>query len=90
MLATLEVGGHLARAAAFLVGDFHACGPGPDGVTIDDVLREHLGRLGVPVVAGAPVGHGPRNEPVVLGGHARLDATTPRGRVTLRASAGCP
>jgi muramoyltetrapeptide carboxypeptidase len=74
MLTTLEVGGHLARASAFVLGDFEQCGPGPDGVTVEAVVRERLGRLGVPVVAGLPVGHGARNEPVVLGGRARVDA----------------
>lgn len=83
MLATLEVGGHLARAAAIVLGDFTDCNPGPDRVTVEQVLRERLPRLGVPVVAGAPIGHGARNEPVVLGAAARVVAGEGGGEVTL-------
>jgi muramoyltetrapeptide carboxypeptidase len=73
MVTTLLVGGHLARVSGVLLGDFTDCGPGPDGVTAEEVLRERLGVLGVPVLAGAPVGHGARNLPVVLGRRLRLD-----------------
>ena len=74
VLTTLLVGGHFARASAFVLGDFDQCGPNADGVMVEDVARELLGPLGVPVVAGVPVGHGARNEPVVLGGRARVEA----------------
>ncbi|MGK4004332.1 LD-carboxypeptidase [Sorangium sp. So ce1036] len=83
MLATLEVGGHLARAAAVVLGDFEQCNPGPDGVTVDDVLRDRLLPLGIPVVAGLPIGHGRRNEPAILGGRARVLSHGPEAAVTL-------
>ncbi len=79
-LATLAAGGHLARAGAVVVGDFTQCDPGADGVTVDHVLREALGELGVPVVRGVPVGHGVRNDPVVLGGRARVERARRRGK----------
>lgn len=72
MLVTLAVGGHLDRVAAVALGDFTACDPGPDGVSVREVLVERLGSLGVPVVAGLPVGHEARNEPVALGMPARV------------------
>ena len=72
MLTTLAVGGHLSRASAVVLGDFTECGPGPDGVTAGEVLEGHLSRLGVPVLAGLPVVHGDRNDPVVLGARARV------------------
>ncbi len=81
-LSTLIVGGHLARAAGFALGDFTACDPGPDGVTAEEVLRERLGSLGVPVVAGLPVGHARRNDPIVLGLPARIEADPTRASVT--------
>jgi muramoyltetrapeptide carboxypeptidase len=80
MLTTLEVGGHLDRVAAVVLGDFTQCDPGPDRTTVDEVLRERLVRLGVPVVAGAPIGHGARNDAVVLGAPARVSATQEGGR----------
>jgi muramoyltetrapeptide carboxypeptidase len=85
MLATLAVGGHLARAAAVVLGDFTQCDPGPDEVTVAEVLRASLEPLGVPVVRGLPVGHGARNDPVVLGVTARVTAAGAVGRVTLGA-----
>ncbi|WP_437301828.1 S66 peptidase family protein [Sorangium sp. So ce388] len=83
MLATLEVGGHLAQAAAVVLGDFDQCDPGPDGVTVGEVLRDRLLPLGVPVVAGLPIGHGLRNEPAILGGRARVLSPGPEAVVTL-------
>jgi muramoyltetrapeptide carboxypeptidase len=74
MLSGLSVGGHLAKISAVLVGQFTDCPPGPDGVAVEAVLRERLLALGVPVLAGFPVGHGPRNDPVVLGRMLELDA----------------
>jgi muramoyltetrapeptide carboxypeptidase len=86
MLTTLEVGGHFARASAFALGDFTACDPGPDGVSVERVLAERLTRLGVPVIAGLPIGHDTRNEPVVLGARACIDATA--REATLRLELG--
>jgi muramoyltetrapeptide carboxypeptidase len=82
MLTTLAVGGHFDRAAGFLAGEFTQCEPGPDGVTVADVLRDRLSAFGVPVAANAPIGHGVRNEPVVLGAPTLLEATPAGGRAT--------
>jgi muramoyltetrapeptide carboxypeptidase len=73
MLSGLEAGQHLAGVAAVLVGDFTECTPGPDGIGIEAVLKERLLGLGVPVLAGFPVGHGRRNDPVILGRIAEVD-----------------
>jgi muramoyltetrapeptide carboxypeptidase len=67
MLTSLRLGGHLQRASAFVLGGFDRCPPGPDGRTVDDVLAERLSDLGVPVLAGAPFGHGAHNEAFVMG-----------------------
>jgi muramoyltetrapeptide carboxypeptidase len=79
MLTALRLGGHLARAGAIVFGGFTQCDPGPDGVTVDDVLRDRTRDLGVPVVRGAPFGHGAPNHAFVMGLRARLDGTSLRG-----------
>ncbi len=80
---------HLRRAGAFggvvgvAVGQFTDCaGGGP--TTVVDVLREHLGGLGVPVLGGLRIGHGVGQETVVVGAPAVLDAGV--GCLTSRAS----
>lgn len=70
MLTSLVLGNHLARAAAIVIGGFDRCSPGPEGRTVDEVLEERTRSLGIPVLAGAPFGHGPRNEAFVLGSRA--------------------
>ncbi|MFC9730661.1 LD-carboxypeptidase [Streptomyces roseolus] len=77
-LTQLRRAGVLRRAAGVVLGDFTDCGP-PDEV--DAVLRERLSDLGVPVAAGLPAGHGPRQLTVPLGARAALD--TALLRVTL-------
>lgn len=81
MITSLAVGGHLARVAAVVLGDFTACDPGPDRVTARDVLGDRLGALGVPVVAGLPVGHEPRNDAIHLGMTATVEAEPAGARV---------
>jgi muramoyltetrapeptide carboxypeptidase len=73
--------------AAVVLGEFTQCDPGPDRVTVEQVLRDALGGLGVPVVSGLPVGHGRHNHPVVLGGPARVEASGAEGRLILGAGA---
>ena len=73
MLTALRLGGHLARASAIVFGGFTHCDPGPDGVRVEEVLRERTAGLGVPVVAGAPFGHGAPNHAFVLGQRVRLE-----------------
>jgi muramoyltetrapeptide carboxypeptidase len=75
MLTSLRLGGHLARVSAIVLGGFDRCAPGSDGRTVEEVLEDRLGDLGIPVVAGAPFGHGARNEAFVLGKDVVLDGS---------------
>jgi muramoyltetrapeptide carboxypeptidase len=72
MLTSLLSGGHLARASAIVFGDFSQCDPGPDGVTIDDVIADVARSVAIPVYANAPFGHGDRNEAFTIGAPAEL------------------
>lgn len=75
-LTQLELTGALTGLSAAVIGDLVECRD-PRAPALDDaglaVLRERLTAAGVPVVAGAPVGHGARNEPVPFGAPAELD-----------------
>jgi muramoyltetrapeptide carboxypeptidase len=74
-LTQLELAGALAGIAGVVLGDFVGCvekdGSPP---SVEEVLTERLSRLGVPIVAGAPIGHGARNRPLAHGARVRLDA----------------
>ncbi|MBS2012809.1 MAG: LD-carboxypeptidase [Deltaproteobacteria bacterium] len=72
MLTALRLGGHLARASAIVFGAFTQCEPGPDGVTYEDVIADRTRDLGMPVLAGAPFGHGKPNDAFVLGRRVRV------------------
>jgi muramoyltetrapeptide carboxypeptidase len=74
MLTTLRHAGWLERVAAVVLGLFTACDPRPDGRTVTEVVRERLGDLRVPVVAGLNAGHEPDNVEIPLGARARVDA----------------
>lgn len=78
MLTSLRLGGHLGRVSAVVLGGFDRCAPGNDGRTVEEVLEDRLGDLGVPVVAGAPFGHGARNEAFVLGKDVELEGASLR------------
>jgi muramoyltetrapeptide carboxypeptidase len=73
MLTSLALGGHLARASAVVFGSFERCTPALDGTTIDAVLAAVADQVAVPVLTGAPFGHGAGNLAFVLGREARLE-----------------
>ncbi len=79
MLTALLDRGYFDAARAVLLGDFTECSSGKFGVPVETVLDERLGRLGIPLVRGVPVGHGTRNASLVLGASTRVDLD--RGRL---------
>ncbi len=74
MLTHLKHARLLEPVAAVLLGSFHDCNPESGDYTVEETLREHLERLGVPVLAHFPAGHGPQNWALPLGVNVRLDA----------------
>jgi muramoyltetrapeptide carboxypeptidase len=74
-LTQLRLSGALDRLAGVVLGDFTNCEE-PGGAPPDAAAGrvERLGRLGVPLASGLPVGHGTRNLALVHGARARLDA----------------
>ena len=73
----LDLAGVFGAVSAVIVGDFSGCLE-PESLraaapTIDEVLQERLGRLPIPVVLGAAIGHGARNLALPYGCLAELD-----------------
>jgi muramoyltetrapeptide carboxypeptidase len=75
LLTHLRLAGVLSRVAGIAVGDMVGCQPPREGEqTVEEVLDERLGDLGVPAVRGLPFGHGRTNLALTLGAEAVLDA----------------
>lgn len=82
MLTHLRLAGVLNQVGGIALGDFIGCHAPREGEqTVDDVLRDRLHDLGVPVLTGLPFGHGRRNLAIPLGTIVTLDAD--RGRLVL-------
>ncbi len=71
MLTQLRRSGYLDGIAAVIAGTFTGCG---EPEVIEEILRERLGDLGVPVLARANVGHGGYFQAFPVGVAATLDA----------------
>ncbi|BCL13110.1 peptidase S66 [Micromonospora sagamiensis] len=80
MLTQLRRAGALDGVAGVAVGQFTGCADGWE-TTVVDVLLDRLGDLGVPVLGGLPVGHGPGQLTVPVGTPATLD--TDAGTLTV-------
>lgn len=75
MLTQLLLAGALSEVRGIALGEFTGCAPRNEHEpAVLEVLRERLGPLGVPTLAGLPFGHGQRNLPVALGAEHVLDA----------------
>lgn len=75
MVTHWRMAGKLAGVAGIALGRFSRCEP-PQGMpsfTVAEVLRDRLGDLGIPVVAGLPFGHDGSNAALPVGAMARLD-----------------
>jgi muramoyltetrapeptide carboxypeptidase len=70
LLTQLLRAGWFDQVTGLVIGDFSDAGEG-----IDDLIRERLEPLGVPMVEGAAIGHEALNLAVPLGLPVRLDAT---------------
>jgi muramoyltetrapeptide carboxypeptidase len=79
LLTMLRKGGHLDGVKGIAIGQFTKFVPSSGGLTVIDLLRDHFGPLGVPILGGLPVGHGERPLPAPIGAPAALDG----GRGTL-------
>lgn len=77
MLTQLHHAGMLAEVAGIVLGRFVACDPAPGvpSATVDEVLVDRLGDLGVPVLGDLPLGHQDRHLAVPHGATVTVDAS---------------
>lgn len=80
MLHHLRSAGMLAGVRGMLVGRpvRIRARRGRPSLSYEDVIRDHAGDLGIPVVVGFPAGHGARKVTLPLGVPARLDTLAQR------------
>lgn len=71
MLGQLLQAGWFTGVAGIALGSWIDCG---DPAELEAVFLARLGRLGVPLLAGLPVGHGSPQLTIEFGARARLDA----------------
>jgi muramoyltetrapeptide carboxypeptidase len=75
-LTQLRRSGYLDGLKGVAVGQFiRSAEPKPGKWSVIDVLYDQLGELGVPILGGLPIGHGPHPLTVPLGTMATLDTT---------------
>lgn len=68
MLTQLRLAGAFEGVAGFVLGRWEGCTlPKDADWTLRDVLLDRLGDLGVPILAGLPVGHGSENHALPFG-----------------------
>lgn len=72
VLTSMRQAGLFDGLAGLVVGAFTEGDPGPDGVSVEEVLAEHFGRAPFPVLTGFPAGHVEENEPIPFGAEARI------------------
>jgi muramoyltetrapeptide carboxypeptidase len=74
MLTHLSRSGALDGVAGIAIGQFTNCSDGWP-TSVNEVLMERLGRLGVPILGGLPIGHGQDQLSAPVGVPAVLNAT---------------
>jgi muramoyltetrapeptide carboxypeptidase len=76
MMTQLRLAGLLGRIRGFVFGSCSRCEPGRGfgSLTLEEVLDEHVGPLGVPAYQGAMIGHQERQFTVPVGVEVEVDA----------------
>jgi muramoyltetrapeptide carboxypeptidase len=77
MVNQLALAGILKRTRGVVFGRCTDCDPGEGygSLTLEQVLRDHLEPLGVPVFAGTRIGHIPEQFTIPIGTEVEIDAT---------------
>jgi muramoyltetrapeptide carboxypeptidase len=83
MLTQWRMTGALKNVQGIALGRFSRCDPplGSKSWTVEEVLRDRLGDLGIPIVSDLPFGHDGVNAALPVGRMAQLDGD--KGTLTL-------
>ncbi|MCB1562791.1 MAG: LD-carboxypeptidase [Alphaproteobacteria bacterium] len=75
MLLHLRRSGILGRVSGLITGEFTDLQDSarPFGFTLEEIIREHTDGLNIPILTGAPFGHGENLLPLPIGMRAALD-----------------
>jgi muramoyltetrapeptide carboxypeptidase len=76
MITHLRLAKKLDSAAGLLLGQFSDCGPTNGDYSTDEVLRDVLSGLKIPILANFPAGHVNDNWTLPLGVRTRINADT--------------
>lgn len=76
LLTQWRCSGALSKVRGIALGRFSRCEPPPNipSLTIEEVLRDRLGDLGIPIVSNLPFGHDGCNAALPVGITAQVDA----------------
>ncbi len=76
MFTQLKLAGILGQLSGLVVGKCTGCEPGEGygSLTLEEVLRDHVGTLGIPAWSGAMIGHIENKFTVPLGVEAEINA----------------
>ena len=83
MFTQMKLAGILSRIRGFIFGTCAECGPGQGfgGLTLEEILADHIKPLGVPAWTGAMIGHQTPQWTLPVGLEVEIDAT--RGSITM-------
>lgn len=88
VLTSMKQAGLFRGLAGLVLGAFTEGDPGPDGVSVEEVLARHFAEAPFPVLTGFPAGHIAENEPLPFGAETRIEGArleivaTDRGDLT--------
>lgn len=78
MLTHLKISGRLNKLAGIVFGKCTDCKASGDSLSIEEVIKDRLGDLNIPVLKGVMIGHIKDMSTIPVGAMATLDATNKR------------
>jgi muramoyltetrapeptide carboxypeptidase len=78
MLTHLKISGRLNKLAGIVFGKCTDCNARGDSLSIEEVIKDRLGDLNIPVLKGVMIGHIDDMSTIPVGAMATLDATNKR------------